>query len=245
MLQDQIVEPTERWKTITDDAGRMFRKNLDTGRMELVTGALKPGEQFVTGVDEFGRRIKTNLATGEETQVSAAPPERLTLEQKKELKRVPTDIERGGYWKNTTTGHITWVDKGVDPPEGYDEKVPETRIREVSDLPERSFAERVAKDVAAAERKLTLTPEDTQYRPYIEFVNKNSTGITGYIWVDEVRKGLAKDIHAAVPVKLPKVGGVQVTMADVRAIAKDAGITIEEVLEKYRERTKPKFRKPR
>lgn len=241
MMQDR----PERWETITDDAGRMFRRNTATGKMELVTGALKPTEKFITHTDEFGRSIKTDVLTGEQTQVSAAPPTKpLTLEEKKELKRVAAEIPRGDYWSNPTTGDIKWVDSGVNPPEGYVDKVPETRIREVSPIPRESLELRRERAVAAAEQKVNLHKKKEAIKPDIDFVNRNSVGTVGYVWVEEGWgwTGWWPDapVDEAVRVELPKVEGKQVTMVDVRAIAERSGISIQEILAKYYQKSKGK-----
>ena len=240
MLQDQV---TERWKTISDDAGRVFRKNLDTNKMELVTGELRPGEQFVTGVDEYGRRIKTNLFTGEETQVSAAPPQpQLTMAERLKLKKTPTDIPRGDWWRDPESGVSKWIDYGEDAPAGWN-RVP-SREREVSDLSERRFAEQVQKDVATRAQKVELHGKKPAVKPDIAFVNQNSIGTTGYVWVEKDWgwTGWLPDpgISEAVSVELPKIGGVQLTMEDVRVEAKSRAISIEEVLREIHDAMKEK-----
>jgi len=223
------------WETFEDNAGRVFRRNTTTGKVELVTGQLKPGEQFVTHTDEFDRTIKTNVLTGEQIQVSGAPPTPpLTIEERIRLKKVPTDIPRGDYWSNPTTGDIQWVDSGVNPPEGYTKKVPETQIREVSDLPRKRYELSVERAVAAAEQKVNLHYKKEAIRPDVDFVNRNSVGTTGYVWVEEGWrwKGLLPDVPVseAMRVDLPKLEGKQLTMEDVRAEAATRRISIEEVL---------------
>lgn len=241
MMTDRLAARPERWQTVTDDAGRMFRRNLDTGKMELITGALEPGETFISFFDEYGRRIKRNLVTGEETQVGGEVP--LTFEQRKELARTGQEREWNEYIYQDEKGEYAvglFDEKGNLQKKLRDATSRDLRAGVEGELPWLRFEHTVAKDVAVAERTLMDNKDDPQYKSYVEFINSNSVGPTGYVWVDEVRKGPAKDIHEAIPVQLPKVGGVQVTMVEIRAIAARRGVSVEEVLKEYRERAKPK-----
>jgi len=197
-----------------------------------------PTDQFETLYDDRGRIFTQNLLTGELKQVSGVPTEApLTLEQRKELKRVPTDIPRGDYWKNPATGDVKWVDYGTVPPAGYTQRVP-SREREVSDLQERRFAFTKAKSASDAAQMIRLNKKKEAVKPEIEFYNHNAddSSTTGFIWLTE-KKGklgldfLATDVNEAVEVELPKdKDGVQVTMADVRAEAASRKVSPEEVL---------------
>ena len=194
--------------------------------------AAKPTEQFETLYDDRGRIFTQNLTTGELKQVSGVPTEApLTLEQRKELKKIPTDIPRGDYWKNPATDDVKWIDSGTNPPTGYTQRVP-SREREVSDLGERTFTFTKERSAVTAAQNIRLNAKKEAIKPDIEFFNRNSddAAATGFIWLTEAKKW-APDINEAVEVVLPKdKDGVQVTMADIRAEAAARKISPEEVL---------------
>lgn len=196
--------------------------------------APEPKEQFETVTDELGRIFSRNVLTNEVRQVSGAPPEKpLTYEQRAALKRIPTDVARGDYWKNPKTGDTKWIDFGVNPPAGYTQRVPRVE-REVSDLPEKKFEFAKARSVVTAAQNIRMNPSKEAIKGDIQFHNENATGPTGFFWKSEVRKWLP-DINEAIEVSLPKLKGRQLTMKDVRADARDRGISPEEVLEEIHE----------
>jgi len=193
-------------------------------------GITEPEPGFETFIDEYGRRIKRNVLTGEETQVTAEPrAPTLTMEERKELKKIPTDIPRGDYWRNPNTEDIQWVEYGDKPPEGYTQRVPSREVQ-VSDLPERRFELVKDKAVRDSAVRIRMNLKNPAVKGEIEFINQNSESTTGFIWL-ETAKRFWPDVKETVEVKLPKnKEGKQLTMADIRRVAKDNELTVEEVL---------------
>jgi len=194
-------------------------------------GAAEPGEQWrVSGPDEFGRVFRTNLMTGKMEQVSGplpAPP--LTFEQRKELKRIPVDTFKGDWFRNPETEDILPVAAGTKPPAGYTERVPSREVQ-VSDLPERRFEFTKGRTVADYIAKIRMNPKNEGVKGLVDFVNRNSEGNVGFVWMETARK-FWPDKKETVEVRLPlDKNGKQLTMADVRRVATDNEASIEEVL---------------
>ena len=189
------------------------------------------GEQWeVSEPDEFGRVFRTNLLTGRREQVSGpTPTPPLTMEERKELKKIPTDIARGDYWRNTETDDIQWVDYGKKPPEGYDQRVPSREVQ-VSDLPGKRFELTKDKAVRDSSVRIRMNLKNPAVMGEIDFINKNSDSTSGFIWM-ETAKTFWPDKKETVEVKLPKDrDGKQITMVDIRRIAELNNVAIEEVL---------------
>ena len=69
----------------------------------------------------------------------------------------------------------------------------------------------------------------------IDFINKNSDSTSGFIWMETART-FWPDVKETVEVKLPKDrDGKQLTMADIRKVATDNNVAIEEVLRQIHE----------
>jgi len=199
-------------------------------------GITEPGEQWeISEPDEFGRVFRTNIATGKREQVSGPTPEPpLTMEERERLKRIPTDVPRGDYWRNTETSDIQWVNYGEKPPTGYDQRVPSREVQ-VSDLPGKRFELTKDKAIRDSAVRIKMNLKNPAVIGEIDFINKNSESTSGFIWM-ETAKTFWPDKKETVEVKLPKdKDGKQLTMADIRKVATDNGVAIEEVLRQIHE----------
>jgi len=187
-------------------------------------------EGFETFTDDYGRTLKRNLQTGEVTQVTAEPRAPVqTQEEKERLKRIPTDIARGDYWRDPKTEDIQWVAYGDKPPAGYTQRVPSREVQ-VSDLPGKRFEFTKEKAVMDSAAKIRMNLKKPAVKPLIDFVNQNSIGTTGFIWLEEA-KTFWPDKKETVEVKLPKnAEGKQLMMTDIRRVAKINNVSVEEVL---------------
>lgn len=187
-------------------------------------------EGYETFVDEYGRTLKRNLQTGEVTQVTAEPrAPAVSFEEKAALKRIPTDVPRGDYWRNPETGDIDWFDYGVKPGPGYTERVPSREVQ-VSDLPGKRFELTKDKAIRDSAVRIRMNLKNPAVVGEIDFINKNSESTSGFIWM-ETAKTFWPDKKETVEVKLPKDrDGKQLTMADIRRIAELNNAAIEEVL---------------
>jgi hypothetical protein len=211
LLGQMTPKPTEQWATFTDpETGRIFRRSSTTGKVEQVSGAL--------------------------------PTPSLTFEQRKELAKIPTDIPRGGYWAK---GDDTmWVASGQNPPAGYTQVASGISPLEMARLnislenlglskKRAEFAKQRAATTAA--QNVRMNPKNEAIKADIQFYNENApdSSPVGFIWFTQTKKW-APDINEAVEVPLPlRKDGTQVTMADIRADAKERGITVEAVLKEF------------
>jgi len=223
----------ERMKTATiGQAYDMLYRQAATEKMRRETELLgMPEEQWqVSEPDEFGRIFRTDLVTGKREQVSGpTPTPPLTMEEREKLKKIPTDIPRGDYWRNTDTGDIQWVDYGTKPPEGYSQRVPSREVQ-VSDIPGKRFELTKDKAVRDSAVRIRMNLKNPAVMGEIDFINKNSESTSGFIWL-ETAKTFWPDKKETVEVKLPKDrDGKQLTMADIRRIAELNSVAIEEVL---------------
>jgi len=193
-------------------------------------GRPEAGERFETFVGPDGRWVKRDLVTGEETQVTGLPPTpAVSFEEKAALRRIPTDIPRGDYWRDTDTGDIQWVDYGTEPPAGYTQRVPSREVQ-VSDLPGRRFELTKDKAIRDSAVRIRMNLKNPAVKGEIEFINQNSNSTTGFIWL-ETAKRFWPDAKETIEVKLPRnKEGKQLTMEDIRRVAKDNELTVEDVL---------------
>ena len=108
----------ERMKTSTvGQAYDMLYRQAATEKLRRETELLgieepEEPEQYEVFFDEYGRRMKRDVLTGEEFQVTGLPPApSLTMEERLKLKKTPTDIARGDYWRTkklvTSSGSTT------------------------------------------------------------------------------------------------------------------------------------------
>jgi len=212
----------------------MLYRQAATEKLRTETGLLgvsEPAERWqVSEPDEFGRIFRTNLVTGRSEQVSGSTPTPpLTMEERRELKKIPTDIPRGDYWRNESTNDIQWVNFGAKPPEGYDQRVP-TREVQVSDIPGKRFELAKDKDVRDSAVRIRMNLKNPAVKGEIEFINQNSKSTTGFIWLETART-FWPDVKETVEVVLPKnTEGKQLTMADIRKVATANAMSVEEVL---------------
>jgi len=193
-------------------------------------GVSKPTEEWITYEDKRGRIFRENTATGKLEQVSGVPAAApLTMEERKELKRIPTDVPRGDYWRDPDTGDIQWIDYGTKPPTGYTQRVPSREVQ-VSDLPEKRFELTKDKAIRDSAVRIRMNLKNPAVKGEIEFINQNSDSTTGFIWLETAKK-FWPDAKETIEVKLPRnKEGKQLTMADIRRVAKDNELTVEEVL---------------
>lgn len=234
MLKPPEEKPVEQWESFADEEGRMFRRNLATNRLELVTGAIKPDEKFTHYTDRDGRRIKVNLETGEETQVTGPKPsEPLTMADRIKLAETGREREWNEYLYQESDGSYSvglFNDEGKLQKKLRDATERDVRAGVQSDLPERRHAENIAGNVRRAEQTIRLHKEKPAVRADIDYVNRYSVGPSGFLWVEEKRFGPLKDVNEAVEVKLPFLDGKQYTMEDVRAEAESRKMSVEAVL---------------
>jgi len=229
----------ERMKTATvGQAYNMLHRQAATEKLRRETGLLgvtEPGEQWqVSEPDEFGRVFRTNLATGKKEQVSGpTPTPPLTMEEREKLKKIPTDIFRGTWFRNPDTGDILPVDAGTKPPDGYTEIVPSREVQ-VSDLPRQRLELTKDKAIRDSAVRIRMNLKNPAVMGEIDFINKNSDSTTGFIWL-ETAKTFWPDAKETVEVKLPRLGGKQLTMEDVRRDAKRREITVDDVLREFHE----------
>lgn len=208
-------------------------------RRETELLGVEEPERYEIFFDEYGRRMKRDILTGEETQVTGLPPTPtappLTMEQRLELKKTPTEIPRGGYWENPTTKDIKWVESGTEPPAGYTRPIV-SREREVSPIPAMRFELTKEKAVRDSAVRIRMNLENPAVKGEIDFINQQSDSTSGFIWLEEAKKW-RPDTKETIEVKLPKDDtGKQLTMADVRRVAKLNEISVEEVLMAIHER---------
>jgi len=224
----------ERMKAATiGQAYDMLYRRAATEKLRRETGLLgMPGEQWqISEPDEFGRIFRTDLVTGKREQVSGptpAPP--LTVEERERLKRIPTDIFRGTWFRNPETGDILPVEAGTKPPDGYTEIVPSREVQ-ISDLPGKRFEFTKGRTVADYITKIRMNLKNEGVKGLVDFVNRNSEGNVGFVWMETAREFWPGKVKETVEVKLPlDKDGKQLTMADIRKVATDNGVAIEEVL---------------
>ena len=231
----------ERMKTSTvGQAYDMLYRQAATEKLRRETELLgieepEEPEQYEVFFDEYGRRMKRDVLTGEEFQVTGLPPApSLTMEERLKLKKTPTDIARGDYWRNKETGDIQWVDYGAKPPEGYSQRVPSREVQ-VSDIPGKRFELTKDKAVRDSAVRIRMNLKNPAVMGEIDFINKNSDSTSGFIWMETART-FWPDVKETVEVKLPKDrDGKQLTMADIRKVATDNNVAIEEVLRQIHE----------
>jgi len=199
------------------------------------------GEQWRTSEpDEFGRVYRTNLTTGKQEQVSgASPTPPLSFEQKRELANI---VKTFDWWRNPTTQKIEPVRKDQAPPKGFTERVPSKEVQ-VSDISERRLG--LAVDQAAKRSFQVATKRENKKLPAVKddiaFVNKHSKGTIGLIWLEEEGFFGGTKAVGTTEVRLPKNNkGVQITLEDVRKVAADNGMAIEELLKQIYDKQQEK-----
>lgn len=191
-------------------------------------GVSEPEDQWQTSEpDEFGRIFRTNLITGRKEQVSGpTPTPPLTMDERRELANI---VKTYDWFRNPTTGHILPVKKDESPPTGYTDRVPSREVQ-VSDLPGKRFELTKDKAIRDSAVRIRMNLKNPAVKGEIEFINQNSESTTGFIWMETART-FWPDVKETVEVKLPRnKEGKQLTMADIRRVAKANELTVEEVL---------------
>jgi len=103
-----------------------------------------------------------------------------SLAEKMALKKTPTDIPRGKWFKSKETGDTAWVETGKLPPGKDYEMVPEKTIRTLS---EEKFEK--AKATKASDARYAILHPDTKKRAkegLIHEANDGWRGTTLYVW---------------------------------------------------------------
>lgn len=132
----QVAEAGERGRRETMEQFMGIpaqRAQMEATKAQMIRNLVEAlPEQFETYQDELGRVFLRSRTTGATKQVSGVPP--LSFEERMEIKRTPSAIARGTYWKNPKKPELgpEFVPTGEKPPEGFTEKVPtvEREIRE-------------------------------------------------------------------------------------------------------------------